>query len=350
MKYYPCKGYLTFQGDFNMKNSRKYNTLDGLRTIACFGIIMMHMNANNKQYEIPGFIYNSMIPSLTNFVFLFMILSAFGICCGYYEKVFTNCFDPTEFYKRRYAKILPFFSFLVLLDLLISFSKNSVYEAIADVTLTFGLFPNDIQVIGVGWFLGVIFAFYMIFPFYCVLIATKKRAWIFLGISLILNYVCISYFGVGRENIVYSFCFFMAGGLVYLYRDHIQKIRWYVSVPLLLASIILFYCVGGNAFTYLFVNGMFVILALGECGSFLENKFTHFISEISLEMYLSHMVIFRAIEKLRLNTRFGNGLLQYVVTVLLVIGLDIIFAFAANRVINFCMTHCDKGKNLGEGK
>lgn len=62
------------------------------------------------------------------------------------------------------------------------------------------------------------------------------------------------------------------------------------------------------------------------------------------------MVIFRAIEKLRLNTRFGNGLLQYVVTVLLVIGLDIIFAFAASRVIDFCMTHCDKGKNLGEGK
>lgn len=34
---------------------KHYGAIDGLRTIACLGIIMMHMAANNS-YSISGFI------------------------------------------------------------------------------------------------------------------------------------------------------------------------------------------------------------------------------------------------------------------------------------------------------
>lgn len=64
---------------------KHYKSIDGLRTIAAVGIVMMHMRANNN-YEIGGYVYNKIIPSFTNFVFLFMVISAFGMCCGYYEK------------------------------------------------------------------------------------------------------------------------------------------------------------------------------------------------------------------------------------------------------------------------
>lgn len=153
---------------------KRYNAIDGLRTIACIGIVMMHIKANNK-YEISGFIYNDLISSFTNFVFLFMTVSAFGMCCGYYEKILAGKINLTDFYKKRYIKILPFFSFLILVDLIMGFSKESVYEAIADVSLTFGLFPNDISVIGVGWFLGLIFVFYMIFPFFAFLLKQRQE-------------------------------------------------------------------------------------------------------------------------------------------------------------------------------
>lgn len=53
-----------------MKNEH-FGAIDGLRTIACIGIVLMHVAANNA-YSISGFIYESMIPSFTNFVFLFM--------------------------------------------------------------------------------------------------------------------------------------------------------------------------------------------------------------------------------------------------------------------------------------
>lgn len=152
---------------------KHYDAIDGLRTIACFGIVLMHVAANNR-YDISGFVYNKLIASFTNFVFLFMVISAFGMCCGYFDKVLNNQISLETFYLKRYSKILPFFAFLVLIDIIMSPSKASLIEGFADVTLLFGLFPNNISVIGVGWFLGLIFAFYLIFPFFCVLIKTKK--------------------------------------------------------------------------------------------------------------------------------------------------------------------------------
>lgn len=38
-----------------------------------------------------------------------------------------------------------------------------------------------------------------------------------------------------------------------------------------------------------------------------------------MEIYLSHMVVFRLVEKMRLNRMFGNGWFQYFITVLLVL-------------------------------
>ena len=70
---------------------KHYGAIDGLRTIGCIGIIMMHMlSKDNNSYSISGFIAERMIPSFTNFVFLFMTVSAFGMCCGYYEKVMSG--------------------------------------------------------------------------------------------------------------------------------------------------------------------------------------------------------------------------------------------------------------------
>lgn len=45
------------------------------------------------------------------------------------------------------------------------------------------------------------------------------------------------------------------------------------------------------------------------------------------------MVLFRMIERLGLNTRFGNGWLQYLITVVLVLTATIIFAVVMKKVI-----------------
>lgn len=324
-----------------MSEKKHYDGIDWLRTIACIGIIMMHMVAkDNNSYELSGFVFRQIIPSFTNFVFLFMTISAFGMCCGYYESVLSGRINWTAFYKKRYVKVLPFFAVLVVLDLVMAFSRESVFEAIADLSLLYGLFPNSISVIGVGWFLGVVFAFYLIFPFFCVLIENKRRAWLVFVGSIILNYICGSYFELGRTNIIYCLCFFIAGGLVYLYRIEIVKLKNYISLPITVISIVLYYAIGEKVYMCLLVSITLLIVAIsvrgrGKNGA---NKVMSFISEISMEIYLSHMVIFRIIEKLHLNTILGNGLLQYIVTVIIVIIGSIFFSLVVKKIIDVIFT------------
>lgn len=96
-----------------------------------------------------------MIPSFNNFVFLFMTVSAFGMCCGYYGRIINNTISFSDFYGKRFKRIFPFFGVLVLLDIILSPSIDMLYEAFANLTLMFGFLPNagNISVIGVGWFL-----------------------------------------------------------------------------------------------------------------------------------------------------------------------------------------------------
>ena len=58
-----------------------------------------------------------------------------------------------------------------------------------------------------------------------------------------------------------------------------------------------------------------------------------------MEFYLSHMLIFRVIEKFGLNTLWGNGWLQFVITVLLVFGGTMSLALCSHALI-------DKIKNI----
>ena len=234
---------------------KHYGAIDGLRAIACIGIVMMHVSANSG-YNISGFAYDRVIASFTNFVFLFMTISAFGMCCGYYYSMLENKVNLTDFYSKRFMKILPFFSILVLFDVVMSPSLDALYEAFADLTLLFRFLQNsgNITVIGVGWFLGLIFVFYTCFPFFCVLLSNKRRAWLSFIISLIWNFACSSYFNVGRSNILYSSCYFFAGGLVYLYRGEISKVNRWVAIVLTATSVVLYYAIGANTVTMLLIS------------------------------------------------------------------------------------------------
>ena len=257
---------------------KRYGAIDGLRTIAAIGILAMHVAANNS-YEITGFLYDSIIGSMGDFVFLFMVISAFGMCAGYYEKIINNQISIIDFYKKRFTKILPFFSILVLIDLIVSPSVSSLYEGFADITLLFGLLPDagNISVIGVGWFIGLVFVFYLCFPFFCCLISTKKRAWASFAISLIYNFICSDYFDVGRNNILYSACFFLAGGLIYLYRDELKAhINKWVMLLVVWLSILGYYLISGNVLFCLIVSSCLMIYAVISWGGYCRTNLLTF--------------------------------------------------------------------------
>ena len=321
--------------DIKTRNTR-YDALDGVRAISAIGIVLMHVLANGN-YNLRGFLFEKLIPSFTNLVFLFMVISAFSMCCGYYEKVRENKLPLDTFYKKRFLKILPFFGLLSLMDVVISPSRGSVLELLANLTLCFGFLPHagNISVIGVGWFLGVIFVFYIIFPFYCCLIGTKWRAWMALALTYLFNVICAAYFGISRNNIVYDAVYLILGGLIYLYRDPLSVFserHRVLSGALVIGSMVIYFTVGSYVMPTLCLCGAILVYAIGiRTKGILMNRYAKFLSSISLEIYLCHMVFFRILERMGLTRCFESDVASFVLASVLTLTGAMIFAVAVQR-------------------
>lgn len=78
-----------------------------------------------------------------------------------------------------------------------------------------------------------------------------------------------------------------------------------------------------------------MIYAIGNYkkAGILENRFTNFISGISMEIYLCHMVMFRIVEKFHLTHIFNNEVADYIVTVLITLVCAVIFSVAMKKVL-----------------
>ncbi len=313
--------------------SKKYNNLDGLRTLAAIGVLCMHIYANIGFRLENSYIVHNIISQMGVCVQLFFILSGFAMCCGYYEKIKKNQISLYDFYNKRYFKILPFFAVLVIMDLGVSLlaqgniTLDKIYEAFADLTLMFGFYATkNMTVIGVGWTLGVIFGFYILFPFFVYLIWTKKRAWFMLIVTTIIAYICNVYFGV-NGNLTFKWMYlFVAGGLIYLYRTDLEVLltrKWMPSVLVILGFLLVFvvnFQIGGatgNLFRILLGFSMMVVGAIGRDCIILSNPFTKWVSGISLEVYLSHMLVYRVIEKIGLISFLGKTLMTYIIVCVL---------------------------------
>ena len=257
----------------------RYEGIDGLKAYAIIGIALMHILANGN-FGLTGFVFQKLIPSFTNLVFLFMMVSGFGMCCGYYQKFKDQKISVGEFYTKRYSKIWPYFALLCVLDFVMSPSKSALYEVFANLTLCQGLLPNmNISVIGVSWTLAVIFVFYLLFPFFCFLLENKKRAWLAFICAVIYNFVCSTYFFdeshiadrvvvnfSARTNILYCAVYFIAGGLIFLYRKELaefaSKYKVIAGVILLVVSVT-YFAAGSSTFTMLFFCVAVLIYTLG---------------------------------------------------------------------------------------
>ena len=333
----------------------RYDNLDSLRTISCLFLIVMHVCAN-ANYSIPPLIH-SFLALCTHFVLLFIMLSGFGMFCGYYERFKDGSISLNDFYKKRYMKLLPFFLTLIIIDLIMTRSISHIIEGITEATLVFGLLPNNQpDVIGVSWTLGVIFLFYLLFPFFVFLYWNKKRAFISFSLSILLSvFCCIYYFSdnfviesfTARHNFLYCSPFFAAGALVYMYRVGIKKvvskIRWLFLALCAVATAVSAYILDSNSdldlvilICCLIVFIMWLMYAISVKSVIMNNKFMKYISGISMELYLSHMLVFRVLEKTKVLYLFGHGVVSLIVAwILVIIGLLVfinIWLFCRNKL------------------
>lgn len=329
---------------------------------------MMHYNAFIVVKPSENFFTANCIPFFTEFVFLFFMVSSFGLCCGYFSR-----FEINKFYSKRISRVWPYFALLVSIDVVMYVVTNGVewenglrdeiFQALADLTMCFNFLPNpDIKVIAGGWFLGTIFVFYIMFPFFIFLLSTKKRAWFAFAVSLLVHIMTVRYFLTtefclqsqidnARHEITYSFIFLMGGGLLYLYKDKMKKLertliyRVLFLIILLLATFLQVYChptiLGENRIYLLLFFALWIIYAISGGISFngykfLDNKIMKFFGDISMEIYLTHMMMFRLIEKFHLHHYISDNDLLFVTTYILGIALSIGFAWTVkNRLFPF---------------
>ena len=331
-----------------MTNLDRYPSLDGLRTYAVIGIVLMHVLANVSIKPTRCFLTENLIPYLTNGVYLFMMVSAFSLSCGYYERIKNGTITPNSFYTKRYFRIWPFFSLMVAIDLFLEHGFPQIFEAFANLTLCFNFLPYPhMKVIGVGWFLGLIFMFYISFPFFVFLVDNKKRAIFVLIISLLFSGIAASYFSssefvlkpIDRIYLVFSAPFFIVGGIIYLYRIEIYRIvsqsssyffticiifsilRVIVKIPetIILPDLLLF--------------SSWLIYTIGSPNKVLNNRLVRYLSGISMEIYLCHMMFFRLTDLIPLHRITTNGDALYALTCLLTLGGAIFFSHAIKFMI-----------------
>ena len=351
---------------------KKYESLNGLRAFAAIGIVIMHVRANIDVSTSNIFIYKNIISQMSDFVFLFMMVSAFSLCCGYYERFKSGSITPDVFYRRRYSRILPFFAILVLISVLIPHTPNkaaiarssqflgtsgfsgfteSVIEGLTELTLGYGLIPNmTLSIMGVGWFLGVIFLFYMIFPFFVFMMDNKKRAWISFVIMNMLCFFCINYFFSEKfisfnaipRSFLYNIPFFAWGGLIYLYKDQIEsflKTKHIFALIVCVALTILYWLSfsvkdGFNGVLIIsVVMGAWLMYSIGCPSKIMHNKFIDYISGISMEIYLCHMMSFRAVQYLHISNYISNVHVAYIVVSVLTLCVAIAFSHFVKYVL-----------------
>lgn len=326
-----------------MSEVKKYRNIDALRSFGCLAIIAWHVKANTN-FNGGGVLTERIIPSFDYLVYLFMIISGFGMCNGYYQKLKDGNYDLNKFYSRRYKKTVPFFSILIIVNCILEFNRENIFEGLMEITMLFGFLPNNsLSVIGVAWTLGAIFAFYIIFPFVVFLLNDKRKGIISLIVTLGITYMCQSYFMTEkfvisnftmRHSFLFCLPYFLSGGLIYLYRNELSATVNLHKRAVLLGCVILAVGyllspdeIGGFDMIVpktLILYSAMVCAVLGEQNKWLSNRFTKFISEISMEMYLAHMVVFRVVEKLHIEKVCDNAILRYVITYFMVVLLLIV--------------------------
>lgn len=326
---------------YQLGGRENYASLDGLRAYAAIGIVMMHVMANIGVKPSVNVLTESVIPWFTDFTLLFMTISAFSMCCGYYERVKNGAITPAKFYSKRYHRTWPFFAMMVLISFVMEPTWETFCQSFANLTLCFNLLPNpEIEVIGVGWFLGTVFAFYMLFPFFTFLLDNRKRGWVVMVLSLLFCYIATTYFSspdmvvspIGRRNIIYSAPFFLAGGMIYLYRYAVKRWvenHWMVTLVITLALTVMKFYVKCEEFVIvpsLIVFTAWLMYALGSKDKVLNNRIVRYLSGISMEIYLCHMMFYRVTSMLHLDRFIHQCDVLYISTLVVTLAGAICFS------------------------
>lgn len=293
-----------------METKKYFPSLSILRIFGAFLIVTMHV------YVLGSFAFNNsyvdlIVRHLSCFVELFFLLSGFSISCGYFDRILNGSFnDIKKYYISRFIKIVPLFLIINLIEMVLTFEfPQSLVYVFSNMTMLFGFMSNAaMPVASLGWTLGVIFCFYLLFPFIVSIMSSRKGEIIALIISFLL-FVVMKYFFVQtgeRQNIILWLFHFVLGVSIYkninIFRKMESKIWIFVLyIVFVVCATVGYFALVANSFDVSlitpFLFSAWIIMFLNFNGEIFEKTFFKYVGTISFDVYLLQMLVFRFVEK-----------------------------------------------------
>ncbi len=123
--------------------------------------------------------------------------------------------------------------------------------------------------------------------------------------------------------------------MIYLYRDELERLKNNRIVA------VIFFAITASAYYFLSQNDLvmavfsvaIITFAITTDGKLGENKLIKKLSSISFEVYLSHMMIYRVLERVKITHIFGVNVFSYGVTAILTLAGAIVFSCVVKVVL-----------------
>lgn len=291
----------------------RVDSLDYLRGLAAFGIMVYHMVLFNFG-EVDA---STVLAKVKIFgVAIFYILSGLTLYIVNINRLFFNKRDLGDFYIKRFFRIIPLLWLVTFLTIAIEYQFDLPLKK---VLLNFSVIPGIIRpgsfLANGAWSIGNELFFYLLFPF---LIFITRRNSVFIWITTVVSFLSFLYFTffvldstipLGKQWYAYvnpfnQVLFFVLGICIgTLDNSSAKYARISFLILLLFLGAVLFYPINGEPIV-LVSTYVRIILSIGifiVCFLFYKSNFEflphwltgifRFLGEISYSLYLIHPVV-----------------------------------------------------------
>lgn len=252
--------------------------------IAIFIILLYHQPMSGVIkgiYFYPGF----------SGVDIFLFFSGYGLCYS------LNKNSLSEFYKRRFLRILPLYMLLGLIVGLLHFKEYNIWDYVCNMTSLsyWGLGGNEFE-----WYLSSLFIFYLAFPFlYWAIVKWPSRAtwggYLFVIWIIVLAVFAAFDLAFYYETFIGRVPIFLLGIMCYKDRGFFKQ-GLIVFTAFLIPAIFLYMKGLIHTYTLIYCLGPVIILIIALIVPFVKskvilNKCFSWMGKRSLEIYVANSII-----------------------------------------------------------
>jgi len=169
-------------------NKKIINEIFLLRSVACLSIVLNH--ALERSFNNPSELMNAGFMLLTFGTPTFIFISEFILSRSYPNEL------PTKFWSKRVKYILiPYFLFGIFYAIAKGFEQSFSNGEAVFITIGHNIFRHIILAEYHGYFIIIIFQFYLLHFFFSKYLKKWSPKWV-IGVSLVINIVYLGFFNI----------------------------------------------------------------------------------------------------------------------------------------------------------